>query len=124
MKRAISIMTVIVMILTVVVMMMTVMVMVMTVIVMILTVVVMIMTVIVMIMTDGDDDKDGNERKEGGDDDGESRDRDGDDNPIKSISLSSQKKCSCITPCGTHTVGLLGCARFLLREGIKKNRFF
>ena len=32
----------------------------------------------------------------------------GDDNLIRSISLSLQKKCSCITPCGTHTVGLLG----------------
>ena len=45
----------------------------------------------------GDDDKDENEYKEGGDDDGESSDRDGDVNPIRSISLSLQKKCSCIT---------------------------
>ena len=41
---------------------------------------------------DGDDDKDENEYKEGGDDDDESSDRDGDVNPIRSISLSLQKK--------------------------------
>ena len=39
----------------------------------------------------GDDDKDGNDYKEGVDDDGESSDRDGDDNLIRSISLSLQK---------------------------------